>query len=122
MPYTLSELDDSDPTALDVAPIVYDVGPVPRRASSHGTMGGDRVHQDFGAPGADRQINLRTEWMEEATLDDFQEKFATAGAAWKWVDGLGGEYSVFFRALRADRIRGYAAYQVEITFDILEVL
>ena len=123
MPSTciLSEVDGSDPTYLDEDPILYDNGPAERRASAHATADG-RVWQDFGALEVDRQIRLRTDWMSEATLDAVKTKFAQAGTVWKWVDSSGHEYRVFFRALNPERIRGHAAYRVEMVFDVVEVV
>ena len=115
----LSELNDSSPTTLDVDPVVYEDGPAARRSSSHQTMDGARVHQDFGAQTADRFARARTDWMETATLSALETKFATTGKVWKWVDHNGGAYQVFFRELRPERIRGQEAYQVEMVFDII---
>jgi len=115
------EEEETDPTYLDVNPVEYAISN-PRRSSSHPTMGGSRVHQDFGAQTADREIRLRTDWMEAATLEDFQEKFAVIGEVWKWADFEDNGYLVFFRSLVAERIRGHDAYQVEMTFDVIEVL
>ena len=115
--YVLEE--ETDPTYLDVNPITYEV-PQPRRSSSHNTMSG-RVHQDFGVSAADRQINLRTDWMEAATLTAFQTKFAVTGEVWKWTDHLEDSYLVFFRELRPERIRGYEAYRVEMVFEVVGV-
>ena len=117
----LSEIDGSDPTYLDEDPIQYDDGPVERRASAHATADG-RVWQDFGAPDVDRQIRLRTDWMGEATLDALKAKLAQIGKFWRWVDNQGHEYRVFFRALNPERIRGHAAYRVEMVFDVVEVV
>jgi len=117
----LSEIDGSDPTYLDEDPIQYDDGPAERRASAHATADG-RVWQDFGAPDVDRQIRLRTDWMGEATLDALKAKLAQIGKFWRWVDNQGHEYRVFFRALNPERIRGHAAYRVEMVFDVVEVV
>jgi len=46
--------------------------------SAHATADG-RVRQDSGAPDADRQISLRTDWMSETTLDAFRAKLAQVG-------------------------------------------
>jgi len=118
----LSLPDDSEQTFLDEGPAFYEDGPPERRASSHATFGGGKVWQDFGAADVDRQIRLRTDWMTQATLDDFAEKFATVGQIWRWVDDRGHEYLVVFRALNPERIRGYEAYQVEMAFDVVEVV
>ncbi len=106
-----------DPTYLNYDPIVYEV-PQPRRSSSHDTLSG-RVHQDFGALAADRQIRLRTDYMEAATLAAFQTKFAVLGQVWKWTDYKGDTWDVFYRELRWDRIQGYDAYRVEMTFEVI---
>lgn len=120
--YLLSYPDESEPTYLDVEPVEYRVGPPARRSSSHPTMGGGRVHQDFGVQEADREISLRTEWMEQATLDAFAAKFAVTGQVWRWLDGDEHEWTVFFRELRPDRLRGQAAYEVEMIFDVIEAV
>jgi hypothetical protein len=117
----LSEIDGSSPTYLDEDPIQYDDGPAERRASAHATTDG-RVWQDFGVLDVDRQIRLRTDWMSEATLDAVKTKFAQVGTVWRWVDNQGHEYRVFFRSLNPERIRGYAAYRVEMVFDVVEVV
>ena len=117
----LSEIDGSNATYLDEDPILYDDGPAERRASAHATADG-RVWQDFGALDVDRQIRLRTDWMTQSTLDAFSAKFAQVGTVWRWVDGSGHEYRIFFRALNPERIRGHAAYRVEIVFDVVEAL
>ena len=123
MPSTcvLSEVDGSNATYLDEDPIQYDDGPAERRVSAQATADG-RVWQDFGALDVDRQIRLRTDWMTQTTLDAFNAKFAEAGTVWRWVDNQGHEYRVFFRALIPERIRGHAAYRVEIVFDVVEVV
>ena len=118
----LSLPDDTDPTTLDYDPAEYRDNPAPRRSSSQVTMGGDRVLQDFGANAPDREIWLRCDWVAQATLDALQSKFETTGQPWKWVDFKGNAYLVFFRTLAPERIRGQEAYQVEMWFDILEVL
>jgi hypothetical protein len=117
----LSEIDGSNATYLDEDPIQYDDGPAERRASAHATADG-RVWQDFGALDVDRQIRLRTDWMTQSTLDSFGAKFTQAGTVWRWVDSSGHEYRVFFRALSPERIRGHAAYRVEMVFDVVEAL
>ena len=117
----LSEIDGSDPTYLDEDPILYDNGPAERRASAHATADG-RVWQDFGALEVDRQIRLRTDWMTQDTLDDFLTKFAQVGTLWRWVDNREHEYRVLFRSLNPERIRGHAAYRVEMVFDVVEVV
>jgi hypothetical protein len=117
----LSLPNDTSPTTLDYDPAEYRDNPAPRRSSAHVTQG-DRVHQDFGAPGADREIWLRCDWVAQGTLDALQTKFETTGQPWKWVDFKGNSYLVFFRSLAPERIRGQEAYVVEITFDVLEVL
>ena len=116
----LSKPDDSEKTYLDEDPALYEDRPPDRRASSHATFGGSRVWQDFGAPDADRQIRLRTDWMSQATLDAFRAKFEQVGQLWKWVDNQGHEYRVFFRALMPERIRGHEAYRVEMLLDVVE--
>jgi len=122
MPFCcLSNPDNSDPTSLDENPLQYDDGPAERRASAHATADG-RVWQDFGALDVDRQIRLRTGWMTQTTLDAFSAKFAQVGTVWSWVDNGGHEYRVFFRALIPERIRGHAAYRVEMVFDVVEAL
>jgi len=123
MPSTcvLSEVDGSNATYLDEDPIQYDDGPAERRVSAQATADG-RVWQDFGALDVDRQIRLRTDWMTQTTLDAFNAKFAQAGTVWGWVDSSGHEYQVFFRALNPERIRGHAAYRVEMVFDVVEVV
>ena len=118
----LTDLEDAERTTFDEDPVVYEHGPAPRRSSSHETLGGGRVHQDFGAPTADREIRLRTDWMEQTTLSALQTKYAQVGTVWLWSDHLGGEYGVFFRELRPERIRGQAAYRVEMVFAVIEVL
>jgi len=117
----LSAIDGSDPTFLDEDPALYDDGPAERRASAHATADG-RVWQDFGAPDVDRQIKLRTDWMTQTTLDAMRAKFAQVGTVWRWVDNGGHEYRVFFRSLNPERIRGHAAYRVEMVFDVVEAL
>jgi hypothetical protein len=117
----LSAIDGSDPTSLDEDPALYDDGPAERRVSSHATADG-RVWQDFGALDVDRQIKLRTDWMTQATLDAFNAKFAQVGMVWRWADSGGREYRVLFRSLNPERIRGYAAYRVEMAFDVVEVV
>jgi DNA-binding IclR family transcriptional regulator len=117
----LSELDGSQKTYLDEDPAIYQDVPPERRASSHATADG-RVWQDFGAPDVDRQIKLRTDWMSQATLDSFADKFAQVGHAWRWVDNRGHEYHVFFRSLTSEYIRGQGAYRVEMIFDVLQVV
>ena len=117
----LSEVDGSEPTYLDEDPILYDNGPAERRASAHATADG-RVWQDFGALEVDRQIRLRTDWMTQDTLDDFLTKFAQVGTLWRWVDNREHEYRVLFRSLNPERIRGHAAYRVEMVFDVVEAL
>jgi|GEM_PF-1746802 len=116
------EPEDPEITYLDEDPSAYNDGPPERRVSSHAAMGGERVWQDFGAPDIDRQIALKTDWMEAATLEAFRAKFAVVGQVWKWVDHNGHEYRVFFRALKPERIRGYEAYEVEMTLDIVQVV
>jgi hypothetical protein len=106
------------PTYLDWDPIQYEVTKA-RRSSTHVTMGGGRVHQDFGASDADRQINLRTDYMEAATLASFREKFAVVGQVWTWTDHEGDAYSVFFRELKATHLQGQEAFEVEMTFDVI---
>ncbi len=117
----LSNLDGSDPTYLDEDPIQYDDGPAERRVSAQATADG-RVWQDFGALEVDRQIKLRTDWMTQATLDAMKDKFAQVGAVWRWADSGGHEYRVLFRSLNPERIRGHAAYRVEMAFDVVEVV
>ena len=118
----LSYPDDTDPTYLDEDPITYEAGPPERRASTQPTFGGGRVLQDFGVSDADRQIKLRTDWMETATLVALETKFAVAGQLWKWTDHEGDSYLVFFRSLSPRHLQGCEAYQVEIVFDVLEAL
>ena len=118
----MSKPDDSEKTHLDEEPALYEDGPAERRASSHATFGGSRVWQDFGAPGVDRQIRLRTDWMTETTLEAFVAKFAVVGQIWKWMDHKGREYRVFFRALMPERIRGHEAYRVEMLLDVVEAV
>jgi hypothetical protein len=118
----MSKPDDSEKTHLDEEPALYEDGPAERRASSHATFGGSRVWQDFGAPGVDRQIRLRTDWMTETTLEAFMAKFAVVGQIWKWMDHKGREYRVFFRALMPERIRGHEAYRVEMLLDVVEAV
>jgi len=115
----LSKLDDSEQTFFDEDPLVYEDRPPARRSSSHATMDGSRVHQDFGAEDADRLLHLRTDWMTQSTLDALEAKFATTGQVWKWVDHNANAFQVFFRELRPERIQGQAAYRVEIAFDII---
>jgi hypothetical protein len=117
----LSEIDGSNATYLDEDPIQYDDGPAERRASAHATADG-RVWQDFGATDVDRQIRVRTDWISEATLGALKAKFAQTGRLWRWVDNGGDEYRVFFRSLNPERIRGHAAYRVEMVFDVVEAL
>jgi len=118
----LSYPNDTDPTYLDFDPAEYTAGPPARRSSSHPTMDGSRVIQDFGVSDADREITLRTGWVEPGTLDDLREKFAVTGQAWKWTDHEGDSYLVFFRDLKADHLRGVEAFEVQMTFDVLEAL
>jgi hypothetical protein len=118
----MSKPDDTEKTYLDEDPISYDDGPAERRASSHATLGGSRVWQDFGAKDVDRQIRLRTDWMTQTTLDAFKAKFAQAAKVWKWVDHRGHEYRVFFRALNPERIRGHDAYRAEMLLDMVQVV
>jgi hypothetical protein len=117
----LSEIDGSDSTYLDEAPILYDDGPAERRVSAHATADG-RVWQDFGALDVDRQLRLRTDWMSEATLDALKTKFGSIAKLWRWVDNQGHEYRVLFRSLSPQRIRGHDAYRVEMVFDVVEVV
>jgi hypothetical protein len=121
-PCALSYPDGTSPTALDENPSLYEDGPAERRLSSHATFGGERVWQDFGAPERDRRIRLRTDWMSQATLDAFAAKYALVGQLWRWVDHVGHEYRVVFRALSPERIRGHEAYRVEVVFDVIEVV
>jgi hypothetical protein len=118
----LSKPDGTEKTYLDEDPVFYDDGPAERRASSHVTFGGSRVRQDFGAKDVDRQIRLRTDWMTEATLGKFKAKFDEVGKVWLWSDHKEHQYKVFFRSLGQERIRGHAAYRVEMVFDVVEVL
>ena len=118
----MSKPDDTEKTFLDEDPVSYDDGPAERRASSHATFGGSRVWQDFGAREVDRQIRLRTDWMTQSTLDAFEAKFAQVGLVWKWVDHKAHEYRVFFRGLNPERIRGHAAYRVEMLLDVVQVV
>jgi len=117
----LSEIDGSNATYLDEDPIQYDDGPAERRVSTQATADG-RVWQDFGAPDVDRQIRLRTDWMSETTLGAFKTKFVQVGNLWRWVDTQEHEYRVLFRSLGPERIRGQAAYRVEMVFDVVEVV
>ncbi len=118
----LSELDDSNPTSLDVDPDTYEDSAPMRRLSSHPTLGGGRVWQDFAAHACDRQIRLHTGWMEEATRDAFLTKFNQQGKVWKWADHMGNAYKVVFRVFTWEKIRGYAAYDAEMTFEVVDVL
>lgn len=117
----LSYPDDTEPTYLDEDPIEYSGGPpAERRISSHPTLGGGRVWQDFGAPEVDRQISLRVDWMLPATLAAFTEKFAVVGQVWKWVDHEADEYRVIFRGLKPTHLQGIEAFSAEMTFDVVE--
>jgi hypothetical protein len=106
-----------DPTYLDYDPAEYTVTLV-RRSSSHPTLSG-MVHQDLGVLSADSRINLRTDYMEAATLADFQTKFAVLGQVWKWDDHEGNTYDVFFIGLNPIHLRGVEAYQVEMVFAVI---
>ena len=116
---TIAEADGSNPISFDANPATYQVVPGERRMSVHPIVG-DRLWQDFGSPGVDRQIKLHTDWMESSTLDDVLEAYQTTGAIWEWTDSAGTAYLVVFRSLEAVPIRGYAAYQVSIVFDVVE--
>jgi hypothetical protein len=117
----LSDLDDGNPVTFDVDPSVYDDRPATRRGSSHAVLNGERVWQDWGPKDADRRIKLKTEWMESATLASLQSMFAAAATLYKWVDHFGNTYTVIFAELAPTAIRGYDAYEVEMTFEVVQV-
>jgi hypothetical protein len=118
----MSKPDGSEAVYLDEDPAYYDDGPAERRASSSPTLGGGRVWQDFGVHDVDREIRLRTDWMSEATLAALKAKYATTAQVWKWVDHKGHDYRVFFAELRPERIRGNAAYRVEMRLQVIQVI
>ena len=120
MPSTayLATLADASKVTLDYDPSRYRVIPGRRRTSSFATMGGGRVHQDFGQAAKDRRIEMTVDWLADATVAGLEAKRDTVAETWKWHDHRGDDYEVFFLAMQK-RKRPTEGWIVNLEFAVV---
>lgn len=117
----LANADDSGRVSLDVDPIQYEDGPPARRQAVFPCDDGSVVIQDFGVSEADRSLRARVDYVSEATFAALNTMYRAVGVAYHWHDQRGHDYTICFASdgLTAERIRGHAAYRVQLHFLVL---